>query len=245
VAHEWRDRFLHLAHHRLDSFAWEQLDETTLRVVVSTCVAPPVYQAAFDCRYTYTISGDGEVHLEVRGVPRGDWPSTLPRIGLELTLPGALDRVSWLGRGPGESYADSKQAARFGQWSAGVDQLWTPYIRPQENGNHVDTRWVALRDISGAGLLAAGEPTLNFSAHRFTTEDIDRAEHTYELAPRSTITLHLDYQQNGLGSASCGPGALPEYQLHAEPFVFSLRLRPLAPGEASPQELGRQALPQR
>jgi beta-galactosidase/beta-glucuronidase len=241
VVHEWRERFLHMAQHRLDSFDWEQVD-AAIRVTVCSCVAPPVYQAAFDCRYTYTVFGNGDVLLEVQGTPRGEWPATLPRIGLELTLPGALDRVAWLGRGPGESYADSKQAARFGLWRASVDELWTPYVRPQENGNHTDTRWVALHDTYGAGLLAAGDPVLDFSAHRFTTEDLDRAEHTYELVPRPTITLHLDYAQNGLGSGSCGPGVMPAYRLHAVPFVFRVRLRPLMPGGGSVQELGRQAL---
>jgi beta-galactosidase/evolved beta-galactosidase subunit alpha len=244
VAYEWRERFLHLVQHRLDSFAWEQLDDAAVRVIMRSCVAPPVYQAAFDCRYTYTLFGSGDLLLEVQGTPRGDWPATLPRIGLELTLPGALDRVVWLGRGPGESYADSKQAAQFGLWRASVDELWTPYVRPQENGNRADTRWVALHDTSGTGLLAAGDPTLDFSAHRFTTEDLDRAEHTYELVPRPTITLHLDYRQNGLGSGSCGPGVMPAHQLRAEPFVFRVRLRPLAPGGESAQELGRRALPQ-
>ena len=243
VAQEWRERFLDIVQHRLDSFAWEQLDDAVIRVTISTCVAPPVYQAAFDCRYTYTLFGGGDMLVEVQGTPRGEWPATLPRIGLELTLPGALDRVAWLGRGPGESYPDSRQAARFGLWRASVDELWTPYVRPQENGNRSDTRWVALHDPSGAGLLAAGDPPLNFSAHRFTTEDVDRAEHTYELTPRPTITWHLDYRQNGLGTASCGPGVMPQYQLHAEPFVFRVCLRPLAPGGDSMQELGRQAFP--
>ena len=56
----------------------------------------------------------------------------------------------------------------------------------------------------GCSLL--GDPTLDWSAQRYTTEDVDRAEHTWELTPRPTITLHLDYRQNGLGSAACGPG---------------------------------------
>ena len=111
-----------------------------------------------------------------------------------------------------------------------MDELFTPYVRPQENGNHIDTRWVALRDERGVGLLAAGDPTLDFSAHRFTTDDLDQAQHTYELMPRPTITLHLDYRQNGLGSGSCGPGVMPAYQLHAEPFAFGVWLRPLLPG---------------
>lgn len=227
IMREWRRRFLHLAQHRLDSFSWERLGDAAVRVSVRACLAPPSHEAAFDCAYEYTIFGDGEIALELRGTPRGDWPATLPRIGLEMTLPGALDQVTWLGRGPGESYADSKQAARFGRWSAGVDELFTPYVRPQENGNHADTRWVALRDSRGFGLLVAGDPSLEFSAHRFTTADLERARHLHELAPRPTITLHLDYRQNGLGSASCGPGVLPPYQLHAEPFVFRLGFRSL------------------
>jgi beta-galactosidase/evolved beta-galactosidase subunit alpha len=242
VANEWHQRFLHICRHRLDDIAWEQLGDTAVRVSVRSCVAPPAYEAAFDCRYTYILLSSGDLLLEVQGTPRGQWPTTIPRIGLELTLPGTLDQVRWLGRGPGESYADSQQAARFGLWRASVDQLFTPYVRPQENGNHTGTRWVALQDARGAGLLAVGDPTLEFSAHRFTTADLDQAQHTYELVPRSTITLHLDYRQNGLGSGSCGPGVMPPYQLHAEPFVFRLRLRALAPGGAEPGELARQSL---
>jgi beta-galactosidase/evolved beta-galactosidase subunit alpha len=241
VSREWRQRFLHLVQHRLDGFAWEQLGEGAVRVAVRSCVAPPVLEAAFDCQYTYTLLGSGDVLLEVTGQPRGDWPATIPRIGLELTLPGRFDRVRWLGRGPGESYADSRQAARFGLWRASVDELFTNYVRPQENGNRSGTRWVALQDTRGAGLLVVGDPTLDFSAHRFTTTDLDQAQHTCDLVPRPTITLHLDYRQNGLGSGSCGPGVTPPYQLHAEPFVFRLRLRALSPGGAEPQELARQA----
>jgi beta-galactosidase/evolved beta-galactosidase subunit alpha len=242
VVKEWHKRFIHLADHRLEDIACQQLDDTTMRVTVHTRVAPPVYEAAFDCRYEYMIHGDGSMLLEVQGTPRGEWPTTLPRIGLEMTLPGALDHATWLGRGLHESYADSKQSARFGLWHASVDDMFTPYVRPQENGNHTDTRWVALQSAGGTGLLVVGAPTLDFSAHRFTTEDLARAQHTYELVPRPTITLHLDYQQNGLGTGSCGPGVMPQYQLHAEPFVFRVGMRPLTVGAAEPRVLARQML---
>ncbi len=238
VVQEWRSHFLHLARQRLDHFSWQQSDEA-LRVTVRATLAPPVYEAAFDCVLHYTIFGGGAIRLELQGTPRGAWPATLPRLGLELTVPGTLDQVTWLGRGPGESYADSQQAARVGLWQRTVDELFTPYVRPQENGNHTDTRWVALRDARGIGLLAVGDPTLDFSAHRFTTADLDRAQHSYELRPRPTITLHLDYRQNGLGSGSCGPGVLPPYQLRAEPFTFGFWLRALQEGGTSVPQLAR------
>jgi len=98
---------------------------------------------------------------------------------------------------------------------------------------------VALADERGAGLVAVGDPTLDFSAHRYTTGDLDRARHTSDLTPRPTITLHLDYRQNGIGSNSCGPALPEQYHLRAEPFVFRLRLRPLVPGGPGPQALAR------
>jgi beta-galactosidase/evolved beta-galactosidase subunit alpha len=239
VVQEWRQRYLHRMQHRLDGLSFEHLSDEAVQVTVHSCISPPVWELAFDCRYVYTIFGSGDIHVQVTGQPRGDWPTTLPRIGLELTIPGTFDRVAWLGKGPHESYADSHQSARFGLWHASVDEIFTPYVRPQENGNHMDTRWAALRDPRGVGVLAAGDPEIDFSAHRFMTEDLEQAQHTYELEPRSTITLHLDYRQNGVGTGSCGPGVMPPYQLHAEAFCFAVWLRPLAPGRESPEELAR------
>jgi beta-galactosidase/evolved beta-galactosidase subunit alpha len=154
----------------------------------------------------------------------------LPRIGLQLAIPQDLDQVSWFGCGPSESYPDSKQAARVGLFRHTVDELYTAYVYPQENGNRSDTRWVAFADLRGHGLLAAGMPLINFSAHRFTTEDLDNAKHTYDLPRRDEITVNLDYVQNGLGSASCGPGVLPQYRLKPEKFAFVVKLRPFPPG---------------
>jgi beta-galactosidase/evolved beta-galactosidase subunit alpha len=172
----------------------------------------------------------------------------LPRIGLQMTVPLALERCTWYGRGPGETYPDSKQANRFGRWTAGVDELYTPYVFPQENGNRSDVRWVALTDRHGAGLLAMGMPTLNFSAHRFSTMELENARHTCELQPRDEITLNLDYRQNGLGTASCGPGPWEQYRLKPEEFRFIVRLCPLSSDTSRPAAhvrhgLGTPALP--
>jgi evolved beta-galactosidase subunit alpha len=93
------------------------------------------------------------------------------RIGWQMRLPGELDQVRWFGRGPGESYIDSKTATRIGMYEGTVDDLYFPYVYPQDNGNRTDTRWVTLTNAEGVGLLAAGEPTLDFSAHWYTRAD--------------------------------------------------------------------------
>ncbi|MFN2272062.1 MAG: hypothetical protein ACK2US_14565, partial [Anaerolineae bacterium] len=81
-----------------------------------------------------------------------------------------------------------------------------------------------------AGLLALGEQSLEVSAHHFTTQDLEKAHHTYELERRDEITLNLDHKQSGLGGASCGPSTLPQYLISPEEMRFSVRLRPLVAG---------------
>lgn len=223
----WREYGLHWLQHRCDGVETARTPDGAVTIAVRSRVAPPVRANGFVCEYRYTVHGNGDVSIDVRGDPQGDWCETMPRVGLQMSVPLTLNRVAWFGRGPGECYADSKDACRFGLWRAGIDELYTPYIRPQENGNRTDVGWVTLGDLRGRGFAAIGCPSLNFSAHRYTTTDLDQAQHTYDLVPRDFITLNLDHAQHGLGSASCGPRPWPQYQLKVAPFRFSILLRPV------------------
>ena len=185
----------------------------------------PRYETRIGCTYTYTVYGSGDVVVDVHLTPHGTLPP-LPRIGLQMVLPGDFNALTWYGRGPHESYIDRQEGARVGVYSGTVDEQYEPYIMPQENGNKTDVRWVALADERGVGLLAVGQPLLNASAHHFSTADLTEARHTYELTRRDEITLNLDDRQAGLGSASCGPGTRAEYLLQPEETRFSVRLRP-------------------
>lgn len=184
------------------------------------------HSARFDCRLTYTIRAAGEIELAAKVLP-GDGLPPLPRVGLQMRLPGRFSRVTWYGRGPHESYSDRKQGARMGLFCGAVQEQYVPYIMPQENGNKTDVRWVSLTDDTGTGLQITGMPSLNLSAHHFTTDDLTRARHTYELMPRDEVILNLDYAQCGLGNGSCGPGVLPQYLLDDNRYEFSFTLRPI------------------
>jgi hypothetical protein len=224
---DWKSKGIHRLQHRLDSFRWEQLHHgKVVQVSISTRIAPPVTSWGVSCTYEYTIYGSGDIIIAVSGIPSDGGPKTLPRIGIQLSIPQCFDQVEWYGRGPGESYADSKQANRHGVYRKSVDELYTKYTFPQENGNRTDVKWVRATDNQGVGLIATGMPELNFSIHRFTTEQFERAAHLFDLHDSGKLIWNLDYRQHGLGSASCGPGVLPEYQLHTEAFQFGLRLSP-------------------
>jgi len=133
-----------------------------------------------------------------------------------LGLPAATTpRARWYGSG-GEAYPDTRAAARLGRWEAPVEELHTPYVRPQENGARCDVRWVEL-----GGLRVEGEPEFFLTARRWTTERLDAARHRTDLVPGDTVWVHLDHAQHGIGSQSCGPGPRPPYVLHAGPAEFS------------------------
>ncbi len=194
----------------------------------------------FDCSYTYTIYGSGDVVIEHHIIPDVPGLPFLPRIGLQMTVPGGYEQFTWYGRGPHENYVDRNYGAQVGVYNGTVDEQYVPYIVPEENGNKTEVRWVALTNNAGVGLLAVGSPWLEVSAHHYTTQDLTDATHTYELQRRDDITLNLDYAQSGLGSASCGPGRRPEYQLKPVETRYRVRLRPFA--AESPMALSKQRL---
>lgn len=238
---EWKNHGVHRLQQRTDQVDWHlSSDGIKVSVKVIQRIAPPVLAWGINMEMTYTICCNGDVFLDVSGDPMGEVPRTLPRIGFELTIPKSLDQVTWYGRGPGESYIDSKLANRFGIYQKSVDQLYTNYVYPQENGNRTDVKWTAFTNLRGTGLLVSGIPELNFSAHHYSIEDLDKAQHSYELEKSDDIFVHLDYKQHGLGSASCGPDVLSQYELSTENIDFHLRLTPFSVDQISPMELSKQ-----
>ncbi|GAA4214236.1 glycoside hydrolase family 2 TIM barrel-domain containing protein [Actinocatenispora rupis] len=216
----WRALGLHRVHHRL-------VDVTTDGdLVVRTRVAPAATDVGLAVTYRWSAHGD-TVRLVVSVTPEGEWTVPLPRLGLRLAVPSTVDNVTWFGGGPGEAYPDSRRAALVGRYSAGVDALQTPYVFPQENGNRTAVRWATLLDADGHGLRIDGAPTVEFTVRRWTSEELDAARHTTDLVPEEVLHVNVDHAQHGLGSGSCGPAVLPQYELHAAPTTFEVRFRAL------------------
>lgn len=100
----------------------------------------------------------------------------IPRIGVRFRLPAAFDRITYFGRGPEENYADRFRGTFVGLHSAKAWELYTPYMRPQENGHRTQTRWMAATDDRGKGLLVVADSLLEFNALRNSIEDFDCQE---------------------------------------------------------------------
>ncbi|MFI9586760.1 glycoside hydrolase family 2 TIM barrel-domain containing protein [Streptomyces sp. NPDC052236] len=179
---------------------------------------------------TYTVFGNGEIEVGNTLHPGAATLPYIPEVGTLLFLPSRLDRLHYYGRGPEENHWDRNSGTDVGLYSGTVSGQWTPYIRPQENGNKTDVRWVALTDRGGRGLLASGEPLLEVNASHFTPEDLSvGARHDYQLTPRDAVVLRLNHRQMGVGGDnSWGAHTHNEFKLFADrDYSYTYRLRPL------------------
>ena len=114
----------------------------------------------------------------------------------------------------------------MGIWRNETDKLYTPYVMPQENGSHLDTRHVRFFDGTGRGLRISGSKPFCFGVSRYETMDITEAKHQTDLVPQDYYVLSLDIAQDGIGTGSCGPRALPKYDLKPGEFEFTWFLEP-------------------
>ncbi|MDR1557651.1 MAG: DUF4981 domain-containing protein [Tannerellaceae bacterium] len=129
----------------------------------------------------YKIYPDGVVHASVHftpartGKPEKGW-NVVPRIGLRFRLPATMDNIQYLGRGPEENYIDRNVGTLVGLYKSTAEEMYYPYVRPQENGHHTDTRWLALTGTNSPGLLIEADEVMGFNALRNSIEDFDSEE---------------------------------------------------------------------
>lgn len=171
---------------------------------------------------SWTVYGDGSVLCALDG-QMGDGLK-LPRLGVELTVPGSMDQVDYTGYGPMENYSDRMLAARFGRYSSDIDALGYDYAPPSENGGREGA--VSLR-LSGKGeeLSVDAAKSFHFDVRRCTVMDIQTAMHAFELPRRSEITLHLDAWHMPIGgdmawSTMIDPAEAPRAGFHSMRVVL-------------------------
>ena len=238
VMEQWKKFGLDCLLPKLRDFKAETVRPGCVRVtathVYSACNRLPLIETVAK----WTIFGNGDVRLSVDYTPLRESLPPLPRMGVQLHVPGAYDRVEWYGRGPIESYPDIRAAAYIGTYQMTVDDTHEPYVRPQENGAHADTRAFALTDALGFGLLfiseKAAEEGFSFTVHNYTDQMLDEAKHQPELEALEETVVSIDWRHGGIGSNSCGPEPQEKYKLYLrETQTLTFTMRPFRNGDES------------
>jgi beta-galactosidase len=172
----------------------------------------------------YTLQPDGVLEVE-NTIKLGKEMTDIPRVGVVMSFIPGLEQLEYFGRGPLENYWDRKASSLIGRYRSTVSAEYVPYVMPQEHGHHTDVRWLTLKGDRGHGLYISGDPTFEFNVSHFTANDLYTAKHTPDLHPRPEVILSLDAAHRGLGTASCGPDTLEQYQIREKEYNFTYRLK--------------------
>ena len=189
----------------------------------------------FSFALNYRIYPDGTIKVEATLTkPRFALrPRELSRFGVCMHLDASLQNVTYYGAGPYENLPDCRQQSTVGIFESTVRDLCENYIKPQENGMHMDTRFVRLTDDNGCGVQVHCETTpLTFSARPYKNKTLQKAMHREDLRDDRLVCLNVDGFVRGTGSNSCGPDVLAKDNLLLKDSLrFEFSLRPLQPAK--------------
>ena len=245
--------------------SWRNADTSKTLNAASTTIGSPALaldgkSISFQVTYTisaiststyvdmiYLVYGTGAIKITTR--MRTTNTTQMYRFGVDLTMPGEFENVEWFTRGPIENLTDRKTGSFPGVYKTTVTDNFYPYIKPQDNGTHQDTRYMALTSpTSTKGLLIAstGDRLFESNALHYTWRDLgpgtgqnDAPRHLYAVAPREDTIVSVSYGSRGTGGASCGPATLTEYQLQAGNHTYSYTLIPFDTATDDIAELSR------
>ncbi|MHA7967548.1 beta-galactosidase, LacZ type [Paenibacillus sp. CAU 1782] len=166
---------------------------------------------------SYTVRKDGSILVNSHykgsaGLPR------LPIFAVSFKVSADYDQLEWLALGPDENYADRANGARLGRFSGTAAGNVSGYLMPQESGNRMGVRKLAVTDAAGRGIriLSHGEP-VECGVSPYTALELENAQHHYELPQVHYTVLTVAGRQMGVGGDdSWGAPVYEEFQIKGD-----------------------------
>ena len=187
--------------------------------------------------FIYTLDKNGALKIRTTFQPDTAIVKSMARLGLTFRVADTYDQISYLGRGDNETYADRDQSGKIGLYQTTPERMFHYYVTPQSTGNRTDVRWTKFTDRSGEGIFVDSNRPFQFSIVPFSDVLLEKARHINELERDGLVTVHLDAEQAGVGTATCGPGVLPQYLVPLKKQSFEFTLYPVKPaGQAQKKE---------
>lgn len=180
-----------------------------------------------DVTFTYMLNRDGSLKVQTTFQPDTTLVKSMARLGLVFEMDDAYGNVTYLGRGEHETYIDRNQSGKIGIYKTTPERMFHYYVTPQATGNRTDVRWMKLTDENGKGCWVESNIPFQFSTIPFSDVILEKARHMNELERDGKITVHLDTQQAGVGTATCGPGVLPSYLVPLTKQTFDFTIHPV------------------
>lgn len=177
-------------------------------------------QSVCNGKITYTVTSKGigvEYFIDI--------PEELPEIPeISVIFPFKKDfgYFEYLGRGPHENYIDRCASADKGLYKIKIEDLFVPYLKPQEHGHRTGITYARIMGSEGE-VAFASEKEIEMNVSPYSIEQLEAAAHSYELPEGDTLFVRVALRQMGIGGYdSWGAHTLDEYKIHSgEKYSYS------------------------
>ncbi|OMQ10380.1 glycoside hydrolase family 2 TIM barrel-domain containing protein [[Flexibacter] sp. ATCC 35103] len=180
----------------------------------------------------YKINPNGVIKVDYSLKATNKLPN-IPKIGMQMGVQRKFDQISWYGKGELENYSDRSFGSFVGKYSLPINDFIEHYVKPQENGNRTEVRWMAFTSPQkNKGLLVVDDAkVLSMSAWPYTQENLSAAKHTFDLKDPGFLTVNIDLIQMGVGgndSWTAVAQPLEKYQIPSGNYQYSFYLMPFS-----------------
>lgn len=175
---------------------------------------------------TYTFNQNGVVDVSINYTKSDELPNEMVDFGVLFNLYGKYQHIVAYANGPTECYDDRDNGAYVVEFNSTTFDELTPYIIPQECGNHNKTRYVSIHDghLNGISFTCA-DKYFNFSALPYSPANLESALHQEELYYTDNTYVKLSASMMGIGGDDSW-GALPleQYRIYNQDRCFNFRI---------------------
>ena len=201
----------------------EGKNKTTVKADILNAEGKKIGNAEF----IYALNRDGSMKVQTTFEPDTSLVKSMARLGITFEMKDTYENVTYLGRGEHETYTDRNQSGKIGVYKTTPERMFHYYVVPQSTGNRTDVRWLQLTDEHGKGCWIEANSFFQFRTFPFSDVILEKARHINELKRDGKITIHLDAEQAGVGTATCGPGVLPSYLVPLTKQTFDFTIYPV------------------
>lgn len=147
-------------------------------------------------KLVFTVYNNKNIQIHMH-LPKNSKRETIPLFGIELALKEEYKDFIYFGKGPKDTYVDRNHALTD-FYTENIETNYIPYLKPQEHGNHTESKWCMVKNKEGIALNVKAE-NMEVSASRYSFLHLMGANHTFELPNTKTTYLRILKQQMGVG----------------------------------------------
>lgn len=221
---------------------WRQVDANTVCIDAMLRYADQGGTAFFDVKQSFVVFYTGDVIVD-NEIVATEQIKTLPKVGLQMCLPKALDSVRWFGLDK-ETYRDRRSSGVAGTYKSAPSSLFYMYEKPQEAGNRAGTRWVSVENDNIGLFVDMLDTNFNFSIYPYTDMDLFDSESGSSTRQRDFWTFNVDYRQAAVGSALASQEVADKDLVNDKQYHFRVHLRAYDLTEYNPYDFCRVEYPQ-